>query len=397
VFVDYTTDIWAQLDQPLDPASVNTKNVYLKLDTTRLPAVVTWDSTAERIHVRPLVTLALLTTYTVELSPNLRTAGGQLLGLGYVWQFTTGSVRHPSSPRPADRSMDSPFVVLSWGGNESTPGPLVYELYAGTDSAQVAARALPYLYRGGRIAYLPALRWHEHGATYWSITVENVTLGERYNGAVWRFDTPPEGAPIDSVDISTGDYGYQRTGGSANCYGGELITAPNYRCIQGWVLGLIPPPAWLAGMRWDLTATPAYADSLPGGASVWATLAIPTCTFTVRSTVDESAPLAVGRQTGPRTLRFDSDALTAHIEATVRRGGLFGYALRSQATIHFVAPFGLDPGEIARLVVYYYKPVPPPAAGAGAGTSSVRKPSSGGGRAARFPLDGRAASPFNSR
>ena len=363
VLVDYLTDIWAQFDRKLDPATVNGKTVYLKLDTTRLPAVVSYDSTAQRIHVHSTNPLTLLTTYTIEVSANVRAADGEPFTNGYLWQFTTQSVRHPTNPFPADGGEDSPFVTVNWGGNETTPGPLIYELYAGLDSAAVAARTAPLVYRGPATQVVPQVRWHEFGTNYWSITVENPAQGERYNGPVWRFRTPAASVPVDSVDIANGDFGYmsiipQRT----FCQTGEIITGPNYRSFQGWQLVNLPSPLRFARARWLLSSTVASQDSLAGGVNVYGAFTSPACGFRVSGNPNFVQPLAVGvPEADPRTMRLESDYLTAYLEASVRRGGFLGYFLVSGRVVHFVSAFGNEAAYKPNLRIWTYHITPAPA------------------------------------
>jgi len=305
VFTAYDADIWAEFDEDLNPASVNTRDVYLKLDTARIPITVRWEAATRRIHVQPLVTLALLTTYTVELSANLVTTQGVPLGTAYRWQFTTTSVRRPAAPFPADRAVESPFTTLAWGGNETTPGALTYEVYAGPDSVVVAARTDPYIVRGTRTLFLPKTRWREHGPTFWSVTVDNATAGERSNGAVWRFDTPGADAPIDSVLVPASVYGYRRFNSSQGaCSPPELLAGGGWFCGLVWSTNLQPQTLRLADVRMDLTATPPYADSLPGDVSAWLTNANMSCGFsalTSFATDEVNGHLATGALIGPRT------------------------------------------------------------------------------------------------
>jgi hypothetical protein len=360
VFVDYLSDIWAEFDQPLDPLTVNAKTVYLKIDTARLPVSVAYDSATRRVHVRPLVTLALLTTYTVELSANVRDVSGQPFTGGYLWQFTTQSVRHPSNPFPVDRGLDSPFVTVNWGGNETTAGPIVNEVYAGTDSAAVAARTTPLLYRGARTQYTPRIRWSSSGPCFWSITVENQTSGERYKGPVWRFDTPDPSVPLDSIDVSIIDFGYQSiTPARTFCLANEVVTGSNYKSYMSWTP---PSNARLAAARLLLSSTTASQDSLPGGAAVYGATSVPSCGFRVGGSPDLSQPLAVGRSVGPRTLAFDDDYFVAFLEAGGRRSGFPGYFLGSTKTVHFVSPNGSETAYVPSLRIWMYHLTPGPAA-----------------------------------
>lgn len=403
VFTDYQADIWAEFAEDLNPASVTTLNVYLKLDTRRIPISVSWEAATRRIHVRPLVTLALVTTYTVELSPHLATMEGVLLGTTYRWQFTTTSVRHPAAPFPADRSVESPFTTLTWGGNETTPGSLTYEVYVGPDSTLVAARAMPFIYRGARALVLPRTRWREHGASFWSVTIDNATARERSNGPVWRFDTPGADAPIDSAIVVVSAYGYRKSSPpSGACSPAELFMGPGYAMGIVWALISQPQDLRLAGVRMDLTSTPFYADSLPGDVSVWLTNAGMACGFVALQTfaTDEvNGHLASGVLIGPRTVRFESDTLVAHIQATIRLRNFYGYLFRSKRSIHFESPQGAEPAAAPVFKLYYYtgngtlsRAGPPGPDASMPGQSSPTQRGAG-----RLPLDLRGVQSVNSR
>src|SRR6185369_4804597 len=64
----YDTDIWAQFDRPLDRRTLDTLNVYLKLDGQRTWISVGYDSVTRRVTITPKVVLELQRTYTVEFS-----------------------------------------------------------------------------------------------------------------------------------------------------------------------------------------------------------------------------------------------------------------------------------------------------------------------------------------
>ena len=401
-FTAYDADIWAAFAEDLNPLSVTTRNVYLKLDTARIPISVSWEAAMRRIHVRPLVLLALLTTYTVELSPNLTTMQGVPLETPYRWQFTTTSVRHPSAPFPSDRSVESPFTTLTWGGNEATPGSLTYEVYLGPDSALVAARNLPFIYRGTRPLVLPKTRWPEHGASFWSVTIDNATAHERSNGPVWRFDTPGADAPIDSVVVGVSVFGDRKTGTSiGGCGPAELLAGGGYFTGIVWALVQQPQDLRLAGVRMDLTSTPFYADSLPGGVSVWLTTATMACGNALQTFVTDevNGHLASGALIGPRTVRFETDTLIAHIQAAIRLRSYYGYLFRSKQLIHFESPQGAEPAAAPVFKLYYYTGN---GIMAGAWPAGPRASAPGQSSRARrgvgfLPLDRRGVQSVNSR
>jgi len=355
VFVDYFTGIWADFAEALDPTTISTQNIYLKVDTVRKPISLSWDAVNRRLYIQPATALALNTTYTVEFSPNLAAADGTPLGATYWWQFTTTSIRHPASPFPADRGVQSPFTTLGFGGNETTPGPLTYEIYAGPDSSLIAARGVPFLYRGTKTLYTPTLRWREHGPTFWSITVENASTSERSNGAVWRFDTPGADAPIDSVDVDLAEWGYRVPGFFGGCLGTELITGRGDFSGISWQVSFQPQDMKLAGLRMELSATAAYQDSLPGLASVWFTTAPVRCANGLVATTDASSGrLANGVPVGLRTVRFDSDTLDIYVQQALRLRALFGYRYQSVNLIHWVAPRAAEVAFVPMFRLYFF-------------------------------------------
>src|SRR5262249_52332587 len=64
----------------------------------------------------------------------------------------------------------------------------------------------------------------------------------------------------------------------------------------------------------------------------------------------------------PTRIRFQSDALSAHIEATRRLGGLYGYLFRADRRRSYFGPGAGSPAVRAVMWLYLYRPppVPPP-------------------------------------
>ena len=144
--VFYDTDIWVRFLEPLDPATINERTVFLKLDTVRNPVALSYDVATRTIRLTPQAQLALLRTYTVELTPGVRTAAGAQLAQTYFWQFTTNGLRRLENPFPESGSAGaSPFGLLRWGGTESSAGTIRYDVFVGADSARIAARGVPAL------------------------------------------------------------------------------------------------------------------------------------------------------------------------------------------------------------------------------------------------------------
>jgi Big-like domain-containing protein len=84
--VAWTATFDATLSAALDPASLATGSVELLLDGTRVPSVITYDTTGHRIRiVAPLLPGA---TYRAELGSGLRSADGDSL-TAHTWTVTT--------------------------------------------------------------------------------------------------------------------------------------------------------------------------------------------------------------------------------------------------------------------------------------------------------------------
>jgi len=70
--------------------------------------------------------------------------------------------------------------------------------------------------------------------------------------------------------------------------------------------------------------------------------------------------IATARHESDRRLVFMSDLLASHVEATVRRGGLFGYEFLSSARIAYVTPRLVDPTYHPYLKIHYFRTAPGP-------------------------------------
>lgn len=377
--VDYASAIRVQFDAPVNPSSVDPRNVYLKIDTVRQPIALSLDAGSRTIRVIPQSTLSLFTTYTVELSPALQFADGQRLGNTYLWQFTTVSVRHPVPLAPHDRGFDSPFAPLLWGGNESTAGMLIYDLYEGTDSVTIDHRGLPTIYRGGGTRYIPNTRWPGLGPNFWAVTIENLTSGERSDGPVWRFDTPTADAPVDSLVVSARNWGYRA--GAGGCIqgicGDVLWTGPAYATFSTWSLPLPGSSLLVAGIHWDMSSAQGWQDSLAGGASLWASVSGPDCNVCgITGAIDGTrGALSSASPIGPRTIRFASDTLSAFVQGMLRFPGFFGFRLTSAKTIQFVTAASGDPAYLPSFKLYFY-PASQASATGSPGEAELSRPTS---------------------
>ena len=371
VRVPTDTAIWAQFDRPLDPATVDTRHVFLKVDTRRLPITVSYDPVTQRVLINASANLALFKTHTVEFEPGLRTADGDSLGQIYFWQFTTTSVRRPRAPYPPDSATgESPFAELLWQGTEITDGSIAYDLFTGTDSGAVAARTtLPT--RLAAPQYLPVARWPQDVANYWSIRATNLNTGEQSEGPVWRFDPLPSSTPIDSVVVpmSHWSYGFTRSftpfGYSPVCDPPYFWVGGMYDNLQRWDLSTQGPGTRLAGAT--INAAETYSDPSTHGMAVFSVRSTGTiCVSAVMSPSDlptkqANMANAILLQNGSR--RFQSDAVAVFAESVIRHGALNAtlFQAASQLYIH---------GD-ASMVLYVYR-VPSPGLASSRGSRATR-------------------------
>ncbi len=84
------TNVTADFDRALDPATVNGTNVTLTgPGNTSVPATVSYDSALRRVTLHPTAPLAAGTTYTARLTTGLRASDGTALAADVTWTFTT--------------------------------------------------------------------------------------------------------------------------------------------------------------------------------------------------------------------------------------------------------------------------------------------------------------------
>lgn len=362
-------DIWAEFRRPLDPATVDARHVFLKIDTRRVAIHVSWDAAANRVRVIPDSLLALGTTYTVELSSSLEGADGTALGAPYLWQFTTTRVLRPFGPLPTSGTFgESPFVTLSWGGGSAPGAPLRYELYAGDDSTAVATRADPPIYSGTSGIFYPSTRWRENAAIFWSVTGVSDPTGDRFDGPVWRFDTAGPGWSVGSITFGSPSYGwFDALVGRRYCNSITIASGPATTCVLAYGFSN-QVPRHLAGVTLDLTVSPAYADSTPGDvwvAGLTGSYSICRLGYPGPPYVDARFPhLASANPPAPggSVYRFESDALTVFVEAAIRRGGLNGFRVDSERRMEWLTPSYGTGAEWPVLRLSYYVAPPSPAA-----------------------------------
>lgn len=375
----YDTAIWVQFAVAVDTATISDRTVFLKADTRRLPATLSWDPATRRLRIAPLDRLGLRQTYTVELASAIGFTDGSTLGQLQAWQFTTNSLRRPQSPLPMDARLEqSPFVALRWSGlTESSAGPVTYEIHAGPDSASATDPALPALGIIAAPPFVPRARWRQDLPILWAVHAINAATGERLIGPVWRFTTFPAGAAYDSIAVAVIDWNWVESNnlGRQRCTDDSLVMGPTMVSTLRWNLGSPDTTVRLAGAAIDLTPRQPTVPAVVGPSVWYATTAFPGCAhgFPGPPSTDETkGRLADAVVLRPDRIRFSSDALAAHVEATRRLGGLYGYLFRAPIRRWYYGPWAPSTTVQAVLWLYVYRSPPGPASPGPASLVSVR-------------------------
>jgi hypothetical protein len=358
----YDTGVWVRFTTPLDTTSLGTRTVALMADTRRLPIALAWEPATRTLRITPLELLALRQTYTVTLTEGLRFADGVTLAQPFESQFTTNSLRRVQSPLPMDRQGEqSPFVALRWGGLTDGPyGVVQYEIHVAPDPAAVTDPGHTPLVTTLTPLYWPRTRWRMDGPNYWAIHVRHTQTGERLVGPVWRFDTVAPDTPVDSVLAPFSDYTWVGPNRVNRCAGNELSMGPDIVCTYRWSLGPPDTTIRLAGAAIEMTPQASTPPPAANGPSVWyATTSWPPCDAGYPGppfTDEPNGRLADAVAVSPTRIRFSSDALAAHIEATRRFGGFYGYLFRSGVTRRYWPAFTAQPNPV--LWLYFYRRSP---------------------------------------
>jgi len=362
--VIYDTDIWVRFAEPLDPATINERTVFLKLDTVRIPVALSYDVATRTIRLVPHVQLALLRTYTVEVTRGVETAAGPPLAQAHFWQFTTNGLRRLEHPFPESGATGaSLFGMLRWGGTESIAGTIRYEVFAGADSAVIAARGVPAIGVVTEAAFLPRASWGPGAIRYWAINSTNQVNGEQLAGPVWRFETLPAQTPVDSVVVPMAEWAYYLASARRLvCVGPAIASYPTSNNAIRWQLHPGPGDLRLAGARLVMSVVgsgvnfnlapyqPVFVQAV---GEPWGPCAVDP----VFPRADARGPLAGGTQVSTSSrVRFEGDAFTAHLEAAVRFGYGNGYRLWTNVSLTFASPSAnTSPLTDPVLTLYYYR------------------------------------------
>lgn len=338
----YDGQIWALFDRALDPKSVDTTTVFLKQDTQRVPSTVSYEGLNHRIVIVPRVTLQLSKAYTVILSARVRGKDGIALGQDYSWQFITNSIRRVSYDLPAAGALVSPVAMMQWTSADATPGNLVYDIYAGADSAAVAGRTAPIVSHGGYNFYLPRTYWPAGARLYWAVTTRNIATGERLDSPVTSFDVYPASAPTFDTVVSMSDFGGLIAGGRTQlCSASSLPVGPAYNAAVRFALASAPYGYNVAHARITMTAT--FGQTWITGMGLWyATSTWNACAVGNPGPpfADPNGLLATATTTTGTDIVFDSAGLAAFIEGAKKFPTFNGFVLTGSSNLVNVNTIG---------------------------------------------------------
>lgn len=357
----YDSDIWAQFDRPLDPHTVNTLNVYLKLDAQRIPIAVRYDAATQRVTLTPTGVLELQRTYTVEFSTAVKGADGTPLAPGVFFQFTTNSLRRPTYDFPLPTSLEGPVATLCWGGTVGPTNNILYEVYVSTDSNAVIARTAPSLTRSVFTRFVPAVAWPMGTTLYWAVTSENLTTHERLAGSLRSFQTLDASTPLDSVTIQAHDHGSKnQTSNVQGCNAQNFTTGGTFNGAVHWEVGQIPGNTRLQSVSVKLNIWTADTSTVEGAQpALWmaqnewlpCTMNSPGPPFN-----ETSGFLATATTENSKTAVFSSDRLAGLLEAQLRgRGLLFGTLIRASHAVSFHSTLSGDVTNRPSAVVRFYR------------------------------------------
>ncbi len=352
----YDTPIYAQFDRALDASTVDTTTVFLKVDTRRTSITVEYLNVVNRIQITPRATLELNKTYTVELSPRVKTPGGDSLGAKVVWQFSTNSVRRLTYTMPPAGALEGPHAMLAWTGNGGPSNTYLYEVFASTDSAAVANRTAPMIQSAVYVNCLPRSHWTAGARTYWAVNTVNLVTGERFLNDVSSFDVYEGFAPTDTLIIPLIDYG---GAGSNNrtqfCATPTMTTGAGFNSGIRWNLSGDRPNLHVAEAFITMNANTTSAGAVAGantqiwyGQNPWSA-----CAFTLNGVpyTEANGYLATATVNGLQAT-FYSPALSAFVEAAARTTGWYGFLLRGTGTVNWdVVTSGVPQPQLK--VVYY--------------------------------------------
>lgn len=346
VSVPFDRPIVVAFSTSMNRTSVDDRTCTVRDDASYVPIVMTWNDESDTLTIVPQKALPLRRWITVSLSKEIRSSHGVPMDTDVFWQFETSALREPHLPNPAHRaSHQAPFPRLSWQ-RAGVPVDIVFTVFAGTDSGQVAARSTPYaITTDTAVVCNPA--WPLGAAIFWAVRAQDPSGDAHLDGPVWRFETRSE-ALTDSVTLELGDWSqFDFATETRQCFGGQFVTGPQYTTAIRWNLepfrGLVIERATI-----HLILAPdnvSYSSpSLHSSTSYWNA-----CDIQPGGAPHEGATLAPG-PTGRdgRILRFETQALSAHVQAMLTSDGYYGFLVKTVFEQNYIAS-----GSLLRL--HYYK------------------------------------------
>lgn len=358
------TDIWVRFARAPDPATLLPTTVFLKLDTQRQPVALAWDAAAQTLRIRPAGLLGLRRTYTVALSPEIRSATGERMGTEYRWQFTTNSLRKVHSPSPMKGAVgESPHVTLRWQGlTPASAGEVEYEIRAASDSSGALTGAPLASLRSGR--FLPRVRWPQSGPLWWSVVAHHLGTGERRAGPAWWFAPLPASTSAETLDVSCPYWTWRDAFGRGQCNADSVVVGDNTIGFYLWQWSAADTTLRFADAWIDLPTFPHYQSRMGPDVTAWGWIGPLMNCNSIRYVGPpffdlETGPLASGEAL-PGGVRLRSDALTAHLEATRRSGDTLAYFFNHPIRAAFRSPYVATTTPFKLRIVRYVQPVGAP-------------------------------------
>jgi hypothetical protein len=242
------------------------------------------------------------------------------LGQDYTWQFITSSIRRAVYERPSPDTLASPVAYLKWRSPESSSNTVVFELYAGPDSAAIAARSVPYLYRGSSGTYLPRAYWPAGARTYWAVTTYQLQTGERLDSPVTSFAVYAADAPTVDLTLPVSDWGgFQQGNRTQFCNATAISIGPSYSAGMHFPLANYPDIINIARVR--VTMSKVSGSGATTGVGICATTGAWTAcaaAYPGPPFADQAGPLAMATSVNGVDMVFDSAALAAQVEVMKR-------------------------------------------------------------------------------
>jgi hypothetical protein len=356
----YDATIWGQFDRDLDPRTIDSLGVFLKLDGQRINCGVAYEASTRKIHITSRTTLLLQRTYTVEFTPAIESAEGVPLAKTLFFQFTTNSLRRIVYDWPPQGGVAGPLTRLAWGGSQGPVNETKFRVYADPDSMSVANRTTAPLQDNVFTRLLPSAAWPRGTRIYWAVTSENVPTHELMHGPVTWFDVIGDAAVERTLIVHGKDHGSRNAQNTISyCANVELPCGPAFNGAIHWNLVDLPLGALITGATVRLAATQnnRYSTSLPF-------LTLSQNEWVACSIVNPGPPYPevngmLSTATPVDTIRvdFSDPRLGAFFEAYLGKDPYtFGTLVRALSTISYSSPLQGDPTRQPFATIRYVLP-----------------------------------------